>query len=343
MKKHNLYGIILIVLIVVGISMLFATGNLQGLMRLNPQINAIKLKQSLPLENPEISLSKSSCNQKAFKAAFILLVKDPQDATKAILTEANLQKEQTAIQFATATGNLATINTSDPLVIIKNDNWETPQISLKTVNEFYKTHKDIYDFIIIYKIFDEDEQLTNGFYISVNRNIQGIGLSIENVASEYGSNGYLKGIIVLRGRLLNPNYTSDRFYPINVILHEIGHRWGVGVGDDFTGTGGDLEIKSMNIHFHTGLQSPSTTGDPMYSAFWVANGDGTFRISNADGYRKYHPFMLYFMGLLPKSEYETSYTIFDSVIDANGEITNRPYKQISVNDIIAVEGERKCD
>lgn len=59
---------------------------------------------------------------------------------------------------------------------------------------------------------------------------------------------------------------------------------------------------------------------------------------------RYHPFLLYFMGLLPESEYDTKYQIFDAGgIDGMWNLERAlPYKQVSVRDIIEVAGERVC-
>ncbi|MBM3254621.1 MAG: hypothetical protein FJZ16_10230 [Candidatus Omnitrophica bacterium] len=58
----------------------------------------------------------------------------------------------------------------------------------------------------------------------------------------------------------------------------------------------------------------------------------------------YHPFILYFMGLLPEDEYDTKYQIFDAGgIDGMWNLERALlYKEVSVRDIIEVAGERTC-
>ncbi|MBU1935112.1 hypothetical protein KKF04_03580, partial [Patescibacteria group bacterium] len=89
------------------------------------------------------------------------------------------------------------------------------------------------------------------------------------------------------------------------------------------------------------------TGTPMNSDYWLPDGDGTYYVANVyTSTKKYHPFLLYFMGLLPESEYDTKYKIYD----AGGADTSRDYTpesatlygEVSVRDIIEFEGEREC-
>ncbi len=98
------------------------------------------------------------------------------------------------------------------------------------------------------------------------------------------------------------------------------------------------------MHFYRGLQSPYGTTTVMNSDNWVPNDDGTFRRENTRGIQKYHPFQLFFMGLLPEEEYDTQFPVYDAGIvgkdfyDQNATF----YKNVSVRDIIALEGERNC-
>ncbi len=83
----------------------------------------------------------------------------------------------------------------------------------------------------------------------------------------------------------------------------------------------------------------------MKAGYWVSNNDGTYKNRTLGvGPTKYHPFVLYFMGLLPENEYDTRFQIFDAEgIDGMWNLENAiPYKEVSVRDIIEVAGERVC-
>ena len=128
----------------------------------------------------------------------------------------------------------------------------------------------------------------------------------------------------------------------NGLLHETGHQWCCFVGDNFAQgqDGAELEIIQQGIHFYHGLQSSCDTATAMGANNYVPNGDGTFKSANKWGgvMECYHPFQLYFMGLLPKEEYGIKHQVYDATEYQKAV----PYKQISVYDIIEVEGEREC-
>ena len=93
------------------------------------------------------------------------------------------------------------------------------------------------------------------------------------------------------------------------------------------------------------MQSPSEDSTPMGSRAWTGNNDGTFKriVNPKDDFKKYHPFQLYLMGVLSKDEYDNSFSVYDAGISPNMNWNNAPpFKEVSVNDIIEVEGERIC-
>lgn len=85
----------------------------------------------------------------------------------------------------------------------------------------------------------------------------------------------------------------------------------------------------------------------MNSDKWEQNDDGTYKRSKFDPNKleKYHPFQLYFMGILDKEEYDKKYKIYNAGNPPNLNFNNVTIysKQIDVNDIIKVEGERRCE
>ncbi|MFA4891053.1 MAG: hypothetical protein WC604_01720 [Candidatus Gracilibacteria bacterium] len=289
------------------------------------------------------------CNQTEFKTAFILLVEDMENINPEVLDKADFYREQTSTAFAEATNNLASMDTSTPLFIMETEDTMFDELKKLThqdiiTNNFYETNPDDYDFIIVFTAFDSNGAPSN--YMGVTNQIEGIGIPLGDSTLSMGSEGQLKGVIVLydwHEAIAPPQYVTSTSHILHFLIpHEIGHYWGVYVGDKFSGDGSEeLGLKDYlsSYHFYGGLESPYETGTLMGANYFIPSGNGTFVINNDElGIKKYHPFMLYFMGLLPESEYGTKYQIYDLGPAYNAT----PYKQVSVNDIIAVEGERKC-
>jgi hypothetical protein len=144
-------------------------------------------------------------------------------------------------------------------------------------------------------------------------------------------------------------YDENKYFVHNGLLHETGHQWCCFIGDNFA-KGKDnpnLEIIQGFIHFYRGLESPHDTGTPMKSDFWVDKGNGIYSRQNQQRVKKYHPFELYFMGLLTKDNFDFNkkFNLYDAGIvgkDFNDQ-TAVPYKKVSIQDIINVEGIRKCN
>lgn len=106
-----------------------------------------------------------------------------------------------------------------------------------------------------------------------------------------------------------------------------------------------LEITDIDGHFYIGLESPTQTPAGCCGTQWMSNGDGTFRLAPDKGQQaRYHPIVLYLMGILPESDYDIRYNIYDAGI--TGEELLSPdkavfYKDVGVRDIIAVMGKRE--
>ncbi len=281
------------------------------------------------------------CEYQNYRMAFILVENSNNPHNQEDVNKINIMKQRTSQAFAWATNNLASMDTSYPLIILSLG--ENPSEENIT-KEFYKGNPDNFHFITIFNTY---ENSTIQKHNIIKNNITGIGIGIFDSTKRYGSNEILLGINWMG---IIDNYDLDNEFDIDVamsgILHETGHQWCCYVGDNFARGENDakLEIIQQNIHFYRGLESPYETGTPMNADYWVNNNDGTYRRENKIGIERYHPFELYFMGLLPEAEYDTKFQIYDAGIPgANMNFTNAvPYKQVSVNDIIKVEGKRIC-
>lgn len=288
------------------------------------------------------------CENNHYKMAFILLVKNSNDTTSNRIAKLSTIKDNFSQYFFTATENMAQMDTSDDIyVMVASDSMfdryhnESANyvISNEVTKKFYEEYNNIYDFISIYTAFSTDEYQN---HVIVIQNIKGIGMSLVNYSDIYGSKDKLKGVNFMGSIDM---YNASDPSSINGLLHETGHQWCCYAGDNFVQgqDGAKLEIIQEGIHFYVGLQSPYEIGTPMGSRHWVVNNDATFRADNKNGFEKYHPFQLYFMGLLPTEEYNSEFQIYNAGITGSWNFESAiPYKQVSVNDIIKLEGQRGC-
>ena len=309
-------------------------------------------------EPPESRFSKNiDCENKYYRMAFILLTENPSEVTPDRLNKLINIKNDFSKYFAIATRNLASMDTSDDIYVMTVKNESIDFGFGEITKKIYEEHSDTYDFISIYTTFPTEGPQQSWDVVSNIKGIHNIDEGGEAAAPSlqgtrqfpiidnsytYGSSGKLKHINFMKDIDM---YQSAPERAINGLLHETGHYWCCYVGDNFAqGQGGaKLEIIQQGIHFYRGLESPYDTGTAMMSDYWVPNNDGTFRRENKEGIQKYHPFQLYFMGLLPKEEYDIKYQIYDAGLPGNWNFEKAiPYKQVTVNDIIEVMGEREC-
>lgn len=297
-----------------------------------------------------------SCDKNNFTMAFLLIAHNSSEVNQSFIDKINSIKKYFSEDFANATLHLASMDTSYPVIVIIDNgslighedydlDWIYPE---RVMNKFYESNPDKFDFVSFYPAFN-DFTTKEGVesHLNVQHNVLGIGAEIADDSKKYGSNGKLLGINFFPNieKITSPE--TDIFRS-GGLLHETGHQWCCYAGDNFAkgGNGAKLEIIQQDMHFYRGLQSPTETGCPMDSDNWVSNGDGTFRRDNKEGIPVYHPFELYFMGLLNNTNYDFNkkFTVYNAGIVGIDFNDQRAifYKEVSISDIIAVEGQRKC-
>ncbi len=289
------------------------------------------------------------CNQSNFKMAFIILKLKGNEVSQTSIDTLNSIKEAFSKNFAHATNNLAAMDTSYPIQIIEL-NSEEEKNNPVVAQRFYSHNPDDFDFLSIYGE-GITPTLAGGNHVTIKNNIVGLGQPIIDITTQYGSlvNHRLKGINYMFDLKKDEfNKEGERLYSSG-LLHETGHQWCCYLGKNFNGQNTSMvEIIIQNIHFYAGLESPYDVGDPMGSTYWVSNNDGTYRRGEFqwNEKRKYHPFVLYFMGILSESEYDTKFNLYNAGSADTGKSFNTDratyYKSISVNDIIYAIGERYC-
>ncbi|MBI4697777.1 MAG: hypothetical protein HY758_02375, partial [Nitrospirae bacterium] len=211
--------------------------------------------------------------------------------------------------------------------------------------EFFKTHKDEYDFLVIYTNFDFEmpDAEAVAFYKGVRNDTQGIGLPLFDNSALFGSSGKLQGSIDM-GNIsnvatdpLDPNFEDT----LSILAHEHLHRWAAHV--KFRDAGGQTSsalLGKNNDHWSFLLD---TDGSLLYGNDWQDNGGGTF---TSIASRKYYSLLdLYLMGFIDKWQVPPILLIINPDIDKarpseTGVTISGLPQYISIDDIIAVEGER---
>lgn len=211
--------------------------------------------------------------------------------------------------------------------------------------EFLRTHKDEYDFLVIYSNFDFQMPTTEAkaFYLSVKNDTKGIGQQLFDNSTLFGSNGKLQGMVDM-GNVsniiadpLNPKFEDTLF----LLSHEIMHRWGAYV--KFKDANGNISSALLGRDLNHWSYLLSGYGSVLYGNQWQDNGNGTF--TSIANMKYYSPLDLYLMGLYSKTQVPPMLLIADPGIDPakipqTGDIINGTLQYVTIDDIVAAEGER---
>lgn len=236
------------------------------------------------------------------------------------------------IQFS---GNLDVPSLADPKVF-------EPRATI--AREFYETHLDKYDFLIVLSDFDYDlPDDVGAFYMGAKNEIKGISKPVFDNANSYGSNGRLKGYIdfhSINDWELDPNQ-SQFFSTLVTLSHEVMHAWGGGV--HFEDESGHINDGLIGDGAHWNALYDSS-GSVMYGHRWLSMGNNKYKALEPE--LAYSPLDLYLAGFYDSSEvpdfilHESNDTEkTDKRI--NGEIiTVTDSLNISIEQVISAEGIR---
>lgn len=191
--------------------------------------------------------------------------------------------------------SLRVVNIVDPSLL----SGSYPRIEVETLHAsriLYRHFPDAFDWIVNFGLYSA-RGLASGRYNPVSNQIQGIGRSIFDWTSTYGSSGALRGVIDLLYKGTTP------------LTHEIFHTW---AAPDLAS---DLGLNTVFGGFaHWGaLAHPtrsSVFGRPPTMAGFTDEGEGVFTASEGNG--GILPMELYLMGLAPASDIG-SYTYVSNV------------------------------
>ncbi len=210
--------------------------------------------------------------------------------------------------------------------------------------EFLKTHKDEYDFLVIFTNFSfRMPKDAVAFYQGVRNDVRGIGQQIFDNSSLYGSNGKLQGTIDMGSMDSICTDPMDPVYEftLGTLAHEMLHRWAAYVKfRDWNNNASNALIGKDGSHWSYLLD---TKGSLEYGNQWRDNGDGTFTSVAARAY--YSPLDLYLMGMIDKSEVPPMLLIDNPAIDPAripevGASISGTARHVTIDDVVAIQGER---
>lgn len=229
--------------------------------------------------------------------------------------------------------------------------------------EFYKSHGDDYDSLILFTNFESDLDLFGvlAFAVPVMNDVLGIGsvysgkgiFPIFDHTDDYGSQGRLRTFLVMKNLKVwsdNPleNVSGSATSTLSVVLHEFGHGWAVDLNPtQLLGRG----FTHWNFFLHTG-------GSVMGGNDIRDNGDGTF--TTLDPKDIFGPLDLYLMGLLRPEEVPPTFLVvnphdidipppFDNpalwgnlrFLNPMADVSFRGEKEeVTIEGIVAANGER---
>lgn len=211
--------------------------------------------------------------------------------------------------------------------------------------EFFRTHKDDYDFLVIFSNFDfkMPGNEAKAFYLHAKNDTHGIGQELFDYSGLFGSNGKLQGTIDM-GNIANlatepidPKFEAT----LDLLGHEMLHRWAAYV--KFRDGRGNISPALLGKDGRHWSFLLDTQASLLYGSRWQDNGNGTFTSIAA---RKYYSQLdLYLMGFIDKSQVPPMLLIENPDIDpaklpeTGVTISGIPH-YVSIGDILAAEGER---
>ena len=149
---------------------------------------------------------------------------------------------------------------------------------------FYRDYPDSFDFIYIWTDFEFDNGIGLAHAFNVRNHIQGIGLSIFDRGSIYGSAERLSTVITMGQASDWPSDPDARaaglFSGISIVCHELGHRWLAYVRFDADNDIKDDLLGRDSSHWSF-LADSRTNAEGSFSSVmegnaWRDRGDGVF-------------------------------------------------------------------
>lgn len=160
------------------------------------------------------------------------------------------------------------------------------------VQQFYAYFPDDFDFVQV--VFTTPSYPGNRSHGPIRNDVSGIGLSLFNNSSQYGSAGRLLGITF---------FPIDSYFDCaeTAFSHETGHQWITYVQHPKLAPGPHWPPSTMATGVMGFNIPPGVVGGEFNVAIEPA-GNGLYRVTSRPGTKEFSDFDLYLMGLLPASQ-----------------------------------------
>lgn len=300
-----------------------------------------------PIEAPY--RDSRDCENKNLKVAFLFINKG--SFTLEEVEKINTIKKNLRTSFSWATDGLSQINVDYPTSSFKDDGYLIRQEEGRDVlakdeiaQAFYANNTDVFDFLILFTNFPVLVTEIADF-LPVSNKVSGLGKVLLDSSAVYGSFGKLKGIINMGNiNKYDTETTAGLNQAENYLMHEILHNWSGAVKfiDDQGKKNTSLLREPDLVHwsYYAGFVSP------LGGSGWQDNGDGTFTSLTSQmtdsSKKKFADIDLYLMGLIPAREMEPIMYLVPKEKGALGNTIEATSKYVTINQIIAAEGEWRC-
>jgi len=207
--------------------------------------------------------------------------------------------------------------------------------------KLYSVLPDEFDFasvmpgLLIYR--PQELEINVPYAIRVSNDVRHIGVPVFDSSAKFGSDGRLKATIY------------HDFGHISIMDHELGHTWGMEIGDSSQGlldgsTGhfvalSDLGGQMGGIYLSPGyFDNPGAFDPGRIGGHFADNGDGTWRLIPNTEILPYSPLELYVMGLIPASEVPPIHILESPDLTDPEHVQANIVRTITIEDILRVEG-----
>ena len=197
-----------------------------------------------------------------------------------------------------------------PVAELFNGTIDTEALSKR----FYASHPDDFDQLIVFGASSFTENLAGedafAFHQLVQNDISGIGQSIVDFSSFFGSAGRLQSFINMNRLSQYPDNPKTDFLATNntldILGQEVGHRWGANVNFDDGGMDSPELLGRASSHWSFYLDSDASD---LEGNSWVDNSDGSFTTDEAT--ERFSALDQYLMGVRPDSQVAPFFFIKD--------------------------------
>jgi hypothetical protein len=173
-------------------------------------------------------------------------------------------------------GRVAVIDFAGNYDLRLDDGADNLEARAVIAREFFRTHPDIYDFLVVFSTFEFDSEDVVAMHFGVRNQVRGIGLGPFDVSDLFGSDSRLLGYIDM-GALsrhqtnpLEPAFEAT----LATLGHEVMHQWSGRAR--FVNAEGKISAALLGKDGSHWSDLLDTNASVLYGHKWRDNHDGTF-------------------------------------------------------------------